>query len=156
MGSAGGGEGFEVEAESCEVFGGEVLAVVEDGGDGAGVTDVGEGVLVEEDEIGEVAGGDGAEVGLAVEEEGGVEGGGLEGLERGEAGGDEALELVVEAGAGDDVDAGGGVGAGEEGDAGELEAVDDAELVLDEVLADGDRVGVEGGGDAFSAWRARG
>ena len=93
--SSCGGFGLQVFAELGEPVGGEVLPVEDDGGDAAGVADVFEWIAVEQNQVGELAGSDAAEVGAAMEEERGVERGGLQRLQRREAGRDEALEFAV-------------------------------------------------------------
>ncbi len=101
-----------------------------DGGDAAGVGDVGEGVGGEDDEVGGVAGGDEAEVhgGVeGVEELAGVAGGQGDGLEGSEAGGDDVFELAVFGEARDA--AGGGAGVGAEGDE-DASVVEGLEVVL--------------------------
>src|SRR5579872_5455747 len=67
------------------VEGGAVVeaAVGDDGGDFAGVVDVGERIGVEQDEVGDFAFGDGALGGFGGEKFGGVAGGGLQGFHRG-------------------------------------------------------------------------
>jgi hypothetical protein len=54
-----GGIGGDVLEESVEVGAGEEAAGEDDGGDFLGVGDVFEGIGVEEDEVGDFAGGDG-------------------------------------------------------------------------------------------------
>ena len=94
------GGGLGLGEELLDIGRGEVAAVGEDGGDFLGVGDVGEGIGAEENEVGEFAGLDGAGGGFDAEELGGIERGSLQGFEWREAGGDEALQLFVEAEAG--------------------------------------------------------
>src|SRR5579862_6369609 len=65
----GGGSGFQEGVEGSAVV---EVAVGDDGGDFAGVVDVGERIRIEEDEVGEFAFGDRALGGLGAEEFGGV------------------------------------------------------------------------------------
>src|SRR5580693_6978325 len=67
--------GFQKGVESRAVV---EMAVGDDGGDFAGVVDVGERIGVEEDEVGEFAFGDRALGGLGTEESGGIARGGLQ------------------------------------------------------------------------------
>ncbi len=98
-----------------------------DGVDVAGVADVHEWVGGEDDEIGGVAGFDEADVELGVEglEEASVlAGGDGDGLEWGEACGDEVFELTVFAEAGNAAGDGSGVGAEGYGDAGVVDGLE--------------------------------
>lgn len=118
-------------------------------GDGSRVADVVEGVAVEEDEIGELVRLDGAKIRGAMQEDCGIDRCGLECLKRSEAGGDKALQLAVQADSGKDIHSCGGVGSSEEGNSRGLQTVNDAKLMLDEVFAGREGIGVERSGDAL-------
>ena len=98
---------------------------------------------VEQHQVGELSFFDRAYLIVHLQEFCRIQGRGLQGLQGSEAGGDESLQLVVQAEAGEDVDAGGRVGAGEELDAGAVHRVHDFEFFFDEVFARGEVVGVE-------------
>ena len=99
--------------DGVEEFGGVVAyAVFEDDFDFFDVVDVGGGVAVDDDEVGVLAGGDGADGCLLAEVGGSVEGGDFDGFEGGEAVGvDEEFDLALVAEAGEGAAVAGGVGA---------------------------------------------
>src|ERR1700677_1279734 len=107
--------------------GGDELAVVVDGGDLAGVADVGEGIGGKDDEVGRVAGADQADVEGGVEEvdeltgRAGSVGDGLEGRK---AGADEVFELTVFTEAGDAAWGSARVGTIRDEDAGVVERLE--------------------------------
>lgn len=95
----------------------EIFSAKPDGLNLGGVVDVGEGIGGEQDEVGALAGSDGAEFGCAAEKFRGAQSGGLQGGERSEAGFNQQSQLVMQAEAGHAVRIH-GVRAGKQGHAG--------------------------------------
>src|SRR5205085_7035130 len=99
------------------------------------VADVVERARVQQDQIGELALFDRAELTRSLQESRRLDRRSPQRLERREPRGDEALELAMQADTGDDVDARRRVRPGEERYPRAVQPCDDAELVLDELLA---------------------
>ena len=117
------------------------FSVLHDALDAGYVIDVREGVPFDDDEVGEFAGGEGAEVFVEAVGAGGDAGGGFEGLPGLEAVFDLGAEVEVEAGGGD---VEGGVGSGDDR-ASAAEVVGYGDLFILEVAVGGGEVHALGG-----------
>ena len=112
------------------------MTVGDDGRNFLRVGDIGEGISAEEDEVREFAWLDCTESICDTEKFGGIDRGGLQGFERGEARGNEALEFFMEAEARENVDSRRRVGSGEEGHTFFVEQVDDLEFFFEKLFSD--------------------
>lgn len=112
--------------EGVESGAAEDVAAKNDGEDFLGVVDVGERIGIEEDEVGDLVGLDGAVSVELAQKFGGIFRGGLQGLHGREAGLDEIREIFVKGRAREDVGRG-RVGASHDANAGSLHLDDDDE-----------------------------